>query len=90
MSWLSDAHQEWHHVNGRYAVCPLDCGAGEVPEEEDITDHCIPEFGPHDDHSDCERMLNTMYGYDAERDPVYYEKDEFGEFVGTGYDEPPF
>lgn len=39
MSWISDAHQEWHHVHGQYAICPLDCGAGEVydydPDDED-------------------------------------------------------
>jgi hypothetical protein len=27
MSWLSDAHSEWHAVHGAYACCPLDCGA---------------------------------------------------------------
>ena len=27
MSYLSDAHAEWHAVNGAYATCPLDCGA---------------------------------------------------------------
>jgi hypothetical protein len=35
LSWLSDAHAERHHVNGRYAVCPLDCGVGEVYDHED-------------------------------------------------------
>ncbi len=29
MSYLSDAHAEWHAVNGRDQVCPLDCGVGE-------------------------------------------------------------
>ena len=27
MSWINDAHTEWHTVNGWRAVCPLDCGA---------------------------------------------------------------
>lgn len=27
---LSDQHNEWHLVNGRYSTCPLDCGAGEA------------------------------------------------------------
>lgn len=28
MSYLSDAHSEWHIVNGKYnPLCPLDCGA---------------------------------------------------------------
>lgn len=30
MSYLAEAHFEWHAVNGAYAVCPLDCGAGEA------------------------------------------------------------
>jgi hypothetical protein len=30
MSWLSEAHEEWHLVNGKYACCPLDCGASEA------------------------------------------------------------
>lgn len=29
MSWISDGHAEWHAVNGKYATCPLDCGANE-------------------------------------------------------------
>lgn len=29
MSYLSEAHQEWHTVHGKYEVCPLDCGANE-------------------------------------------------------------
>lgn len=27
MTYLADAHRDWHTVHGRYAVCPLDCGA---------------------------------------------------------------
>lgn len=27
MSYLADAHSEWHAVHGAYAICPLDCGA---------------------------------------------------------------
>lgn len=30
MSWMADAHREWHYVHGQDTVCPLDCGAGEV------------------------------------------------------------
>lgn len=29
MSWLSEAHNDWHTANGWDRVCPLDCGAGE-------------------------------------------------------------
>lgn len=32
MSYLSEAHSEWHSINGKYAVCPLDCGANEPDE----------------------------------------------------------
>lgn len=35
MSWIADAHRQWHAVNGARATCPLDCGASEpTPEEE--------------------------------------------------------
>ena len=30
MAWLAEAHADWHVVNGRYAVCPLDCGVAEA------------------------------------------------------------
>lgn len=30
MSFLSEGHTEWHYANGKYATCPLDCGASEV------------------------------------------------------------
>lgn len=33
MSWLADAHREWHLVNGARSVCPLDCGVGEAEAE---------------------------------------------------------
>lgn len=39
MSYLSDAHTEWHLVNGRdNSACPLDCGAmsAEQREAEDL------------------------------------------------------
>jgi hypothetical protein len=31
---LSDAHADWHAVNGRYALCPLDCGAMSPADRE--------------------------------------------------------
>jgi hypothetical protein len=34
MSYLADAHAEWHAVNGAYANCPLDCGAMSPAEAE--------------------------------------------------------
>lgn len=30
MSWLADAHRDWHTVHGWDKVCDLDCGVGEV------------------------------------------------------------
>lgn len=30
MSYLAEAHSEWHAVHGKYAICPLDCGAAEA------------------------------------------------------------
>ena len=35
MSHISDAHSEWHLVHGKYAVCPLDCGAQSPEAWED-------------------------------------------------------
>jgi len=29
MTTLADAHAQWHQIFGKYAVCDLDCGAGE-------------------------------------------------------------
>lgn len=29
MSYLAEAHADWHAVHGKFAVCPLDCGIGE-------------------------------------------------------------
>lgn len=35
MSFIAEAHREWHLVHGARATCPLDCGASEpTPEEE--------------------------------------------------------
>lgn len=34
MTYLADAHRDWHAVHGLNAVCPLDCGAGEAVMED--------------------------------------------------------
>lgn len=34
MSYLIEAHNEWHLLNGATAICPLDCGQGEDLDEE--------------------------------------------------------
>jgi hypothetical protein len=44
MSWLSEAHEEWHLVNGKYACCPLDCGASEFLQEPDYDETDFKEF----------------------------------------------
>jgi len=44
MSWIADAHRDWHTAHGQNVVCPLDCGVGEdqdyehepMTEEEEI------------------------------------------------------
>lgn len=36
MSYLADAHRDWHAVNGWRSGCPLDCAAADLndqPEE---------------------------------------------------------
>lgn len=36
MSWLADAHTEWHHANmDRPWDCPLDCGMAEAMYADD-------------------------------------------------------
>lgn len=37
MSWISDAHAQWHAVHGAYETCPLDCGAMS-PEQREAED----------------------------------------------------
>jgi hypothetical protein len=34
MSYLSEAHTDWHTANGKFATCPLDCGANEPIQSE--------------------------------------------------------
>ncbi|HWV45307.1 MAG TPA: hypothetical protein VN039_04640 [Nitrospira sp.] len=42
MSWISDAHQEWHHANlDRPWDCPLDCGAGEPSYAEEQYENAL-------------------------------------------------
>jgi hypothetical protein len=47
-SWLAASHEEWHRIHGRYAVCPLDCGASEalMYEDEGSYDHGDVDFDP--------------------------------------------
>lgn len=35
MSFISEAHTQWHMIYGHDAVCPLDCGAGETHDDYD-------------------------------------------------------
>jgi hypothetical protein len=67
-------------------------GRGTFAEERDLYDQgeiteCEYEFGPHDgDHSDCQRMLDTMAGdshYDPTEDyPEYDAQTAFYESTG--------
>jgi hypothetical protein len=34
MSFISDAHNEWHTANGWSNGCPLDCAASQPPEPD--------------------------------------------------------
>ena len=70
MSWLSDAHSEWHTVNGSNASCPLDCAAGDT--------EAIYAFDLEDDLPlvKCGRCKSYHYGVEGVRDcyagrPVY-------------------
>lgn len=48
MSWLADAHREWHYVHGAPGqsdeVCPLDCY--DPPEDYDPEDYEEPDATP--------------------------------------------
>lgn len=45
MSYLSDAHSEWHFVNPDEPWnCPLDCGMAEPDPWDDMTDEDIAEY----------------------------------------------
>jgi hypothetical protein len=66
-------------------------GRGTSAEERDLYDQgeisaCEFEFGPHDDHSDCARMLDEMRGaddYDPAMDyPEYDAQTAFYESTG--------
>jgi hypothetical protein len=35
MSYLADAHNDWHAVNGWNAGCPLDCAAADMSDGMD-------------------------------------------------------
>jgi hypothetical protein len=47
MSWMADAHREWHTVNG-WETCPLDCYEVEARNEEaylaSLTDAELAEY----------------------------------------------
>lgn len=45
MSWISEAHAHWHVVHGKYAVCPLDCGAAEAMQYHEDYDPADWEAG---------------------------------------------
>lgn len=54
MSWIAEAHTDWHTAHGWNAVCPLDCGAGEVPEDYDEDEALC---------ANCDGPLTTGYNY---------------------------
>lgn len=53
MSWITDAHTEWHIVNSQDSLCPLDCGRGEV-YDPGYEAECA---------EDAERRKQEDYGY---------------------------
>ena len=69
MSYIADAHNDWHTVNGWDKVCPLDCGVGEgsddyyIPEQEDPA-----EEGPDADDYVSPREQDEAAGRAEDRD----------------------
>ena len=54
MSWIAEAHADWHTVHGQYVTCPLDCLAGDTFAYEDDEDKVC---------ANCDGPLNTGYDY---------------------------
>lgn len=61
MSWIADAHRDWHYAYGKNNVCPLDCGVGEAG---------CPGCGDVDCRGDCEGLA---LDYDSEAQGIYPE-----------------
>lgn len=59
MSWLADAHSEWHAVNGPYG-CPLDCAMSD------------PYYYIPDDFEDPDAFLSQSEI--EERNAAYYQE----------------
>lgn len=63
--------RQWYDEPGAFdtrvnphALCDHEAGICDVWEDDDEHDECLSEFGPHDDHDDCARMLALMSGDD--------------------------
>lgn len=79
MSWIAEAHADWHTVNGWNVVCPLDCGAGEDYDHDDDNDcpghesldgahmgetvYCDGTCVPAPTCANCDGPLHTGYDY---------------------------
>lgn len=44
MSYIAEAHNDWHTVNGWNATCPFDCGAGEEMYDPQDYDDVIEAY----------------------------------------------
>lgn len=80
MTYLQDAHRDWHTVNGKYAVCPLDCGASEYlpPEADD------DEYGTYELQDDLYQLNQN------EADDYRHDFDDLPEDPWTSGEDYPF
>lgn len=42
---LSEQHDQWHQIHGKYSTCPLDCGVGEMVEAVFEADQRVVDAG---------------------------------------------
>lgn len=64
MSWIADAHRDWHTVNGWNVCCPLDCG---VTEDYDY-DTTPADYAPAEDWEEYAAELFESSEYFQRRD----------------------
>lgn len=82
MTWIQDAHRDWHTVNGKYAVCPLDCGVGETAdlydEPDPVTDEPAEDEVSWHEYGQAEAYADLMLAhYDDDPNPYHGDYSEW-------------
>ena len=58
MSFMSEAHQQWHMVNGKYSVCPLDCGVEEYAPDDYAPPNLDDAYPDEEEWEPCEHGMS--------------------------------